>query len=329
MKVEVRCPDCDRPWYVDQSTTGEMLCPGCMTRIPLEGLATAPPVDEPASATDMPAADSVHVDSPPVAEVEPTQPVSDSPVTEITSADMRPAPTPIDRADAPAREVADVASPSEAIPDTSRPAVRAAEDEPKDFEDQPVPVEAAAAKGRVTGSALEAATDAAAAHASKSMRTRTSEPVVCPRCNLHFEPRRQPSKGSVERKTVLVVDDLAYFRQIAKDALEPTFDVKTAATSAEARDLITAGEFDLLVLDLTLDGCNAGRELLAELRPKPCPILIFTAQDESEMYGENWENLKRLGADDLVIKGMRVAESLTRKASSLLGVPVDDADPIG
>ena len=59
-----------------------------------------------------------------------------------------------------------------------------------------------------------------------------------------------------------------------------------------------------MVLDLTLDGCNAGRELLAELRPKPCPILIFTAQDESEMYGENWENLKRLGADDLVIKGM-------------------------
>jgi CheY-like chemotaxis protein len=329
MKVEVRCPDCDRPWYVDQSATGEMLCPGCMTRIPLEGSETAPPVDEPASAMDVPANDNVHVDSPPVAEAEPTQPVSDSPLTETTPPDTRPAPCPIDRADAPATEVAEVAPPIEAIPDTSWPAATVAEDEPSDFETQPVPAEPAAAKGRVTGSALEAATDAAAARASKSMRARRSEPVVCPRCNLHFEPRRRPSKGTVERKTILVVDDLAYFRQIAKDALEPTFDVKTAATSAEARDLITAGEFDLLVLDLTLDGCNAGRELLAELRPKPCPILIFTAQDESEMYGENWENLKRLGADDLVIKGMRVAESLTRKASSLLGVAVDDADPIG
>jgi DNA-binding response OmpR family regulator len=125
------------------------------------------------------------------------------------------------------------------------------------------------------------------------------------------------------------VDDLAYFRQIAKDALEPTFGVKTAATADEARELIAAGGIDLLVLDLTLDGSNAGRELLAELRPKPCPILIFTAQDESEMYGENWENLKRLGADDLVIKGMQVAESLARKASTLLGLPVDDEDPIG
>ena len=48
MKVEIRCPDCARPWHVDRSATGEMLCPGCMTRIPLEGLETLQPVDEPA-----------------------------------------------------------------------------------------------------------------------------------------------------------------------------------------------------------------------------------------------------------------------------------------
>ena len=297
MKVEVRCPDCDRPWYVDQSATGEMLCPSCMTRIPLEGSATVRPVDEPASTTDMPAADNVHVDSPPVAEAEPTRPVSDSPVIEATP------------------------------PDTS--AAPVAEEEPRSFEAQPVPAGPAPAKARVTGSALEAATDAAASRASKSTPARTCEQVVCPRCNLHFELPHRPRERTVERKTILVVDDLAYFCQIAKDALEPTFGVKTAATSAEARDLIAAGGIDLLVLDLTLDGCNAGREFLAEMRPKPCPILIFTAQDESEMYGENWENLKRLGADDLVIKGMRVAESLARKASLLLGVPVDDEDPIG
>ena len=63
--------------------------------------------------------------------------------------------------------------------------------------------------------------------------------------------------------------------------------------------------------------------------PKPCPILIYTAQDESELYGEKWEKLQDLGADDLVIKGMQVAESLARKASSLLGLPMDDEDAIG
>jgi CheY-like chemotaxis protein/uncharacterized protein YbaR (Trm112 family) len=294
MKVEVRCPDCDRPWFVDQSATGEMLCPSCMTRIPLDGLATTRPVDDLAAAMDAPAEENVHVDSPPIAEIEPARPASDTPVSETT--------------------------PAEAT---------VVEAEPSDLAARPVPAEPVPAQSRVTGSALEAATDAAAARASRPGPAWTSEQVVCPRCNLHFELREQPRKRGVERKTVLVVDDLAYFRQIAKDALEPTFAVKTAATSAEARELIRAGEIDLLVLDLTLEGCNAGRELLAELRPKPCPILIFTAQDESEMYGENWENLKRLGADDLVIKGMQVAESLARKASALLGVPMDDEDPIG
>ena len=100
---------------------------------------------------------------------------------------------------------------------------------------------------------------------------------------------------------------------------------KTAATSADARSILAQGGIDLLVLDLTLDGCNAGRDLLVELQPKPCPILIFTAQDESEMYGESWEDLKRLGADDLVellgavgadeedvaaLQGLRVLEAL-------------------
>ena len=152
--------------------------------------------------------------------------------------------------------------------------------------------------------------------------------VVCPRCSLHFEPRPSTRPRAVSRKTILVVDDLAYFRQIAKEALEPTFEVVTATSRAEARRVLSEREIDLLVLDLTLDGCNAGRDMLSELSPKPCPILIFTAQDESEMYGENWDELRLLGADDLVIKGMKVAESLTRKASALLGVPVDEEHAI-
>ena len=82
------------------------------------------------------------------------------------------------------------------------------------------------------------------------------------------------------------------------------------------------------VLDLALEGTGAGHRFLSELGPKPCPILIFTAQDESEMYGEKWDTLQQLGADDLVIKGMHVAESLTRKASLLLGLPMDDEDAI-
>ena len=80
------------------------------------------------------------------------------------------------------------------------------------------------------------------------------------------------------------------------------------------------------MLDLTLDGGDSGRELLTSLQPKPCPIVIFTAQDESEMYGDHWEELSGLGADELVIKGMNVGESLLRKVADLLGESLEELE---
>jgi CheY-like chemotaxis protein len=160
--------------------------------------------------------------------------------------------------------------------------------------------------------------------------------VVCPRCKLHFSPfskRSRPSPTDASRrKTVLVVDDQKYFREIARDALEAAFDVKTAASAHEARVAIGAGGIDLLVLDLKLDGCEAGRDLLLTLRPKPCPIILFTGQDESEMYGHRWEELESMGADELVIKGMNAGESLLRKVAVLLGTSFEELEerrPIG
>jgi CheY-like chemotaxis protein len=160
--------------------------------------------------------------------------------------------------------------------------------------------------------------------------------VVCPRCNLHFSPFSKRSRSATDttapRKTVLVVEDQKYFREVATDALSAAFEVKTVSTAQEARAALDAGGVDLLVLDLTLDGGDSGHGLLSTLKPKPCPIVIFTAQDESELYGDNWERLSDLGADELVIKGMNVGESLRRKVAALLGTPVEeleDCEPIG
>lgn len=156
---------------------------------------------------------------------------------------------------------------------------------------------------------------------------RPDDEVICPRCQLHFYPRGKhgaPSKST--RYTVLVIEDQEYFRQIAADALETGYDVKTAAGTAEAREILAKGGIDLIVLDLTLGGDDEGEQFLYELTPKPCPILIFTAQDESELYGERWEKLSQCGADDLLMKGMQVGESLRRKVGQLLGQPVEDDD---
>jgi CheY-like chemotaxis protein len=274
MNAKIRCPDCGSIWHVGDLGDGEMLCPSCMTRIPLDGSAAT--VDAPLTP-------------------EPEQCLPDS-----------------------------ATDPTESARITLENAMAVPEPE---LDLDMLTGNRRAARG---ATALpEATVPLATPVATPIVRPEpTKGEVVCPRCSLHFDPKQSGGARDGTPPTVLVVDDLVYFREIAKDALEPMFEVKTVATSAEARDLLGKGGIDLLVLDLTLDGCQAGRDLLASLTPKPCPILIFTAKDESEMYGETWEELQGLGADDLVMKGMNVEESLKRKAAALLGLSVDEAIPM-
>jgi DNA-binding response OmpR family regulator len=142
--------------------------------------------------------------------------------------------------------------------------------------------------------------------------------VVCPRCKLHFVPRRDAAR-TTERRTILVVEDMELFRDIARDALAPRFEVKTAVDLASARQHLAQGPVDLIVLDPRLDRGESGVDLLRDLPAKPCPIVIYTDQDESEIYGESWERLRRMGADDLVVKSLNAGESLVRKVRDLLG----------
>jgi CheY-like chemotaxis protein len=147
------------------------------------------------------------------------------------------------------------------------------------------------------------------------------EEVVCPRCKLHFVPRTDGEQSQASsRRTVLVVEDMEYFKEIARDALGEQYEVRTADTAGEALQIMRQGGIDLLVLDLTLENTEDGFGLLNQLRPKPCPILIFTAENETDMYGKRWEELQQSGADDLVIKGMNVGEMLAKKVGELFGV---------
>ena len=151
------------------------------------------------------------------------------------------------------------------------------------------------------------------------------EEIVCPRCKLHFVPRR--TAGDTDRAArpiVLVVEDMEYFRQAAAEALGARCEVRQASNVGEARAQLAAGAIDLMVLDLTLDGGERGVDLLRGLRRKPCPILIYTDQDESTMYGRKWEELQRLGADDILMKGMNAGEALRRKVGGMLGLVWED-----
>ena len=57
MSQEIHCADCNRTWHVEQIEEGEMHCPYCMSRIPLDGPTSAPE----------PARDRAPRPSPPVA----------------------------------------------------------------------------------------------------------------------------------------------------------------------------------------------------------------------------------------------------------------------
>jgi len=148
----------------------------------------------------------------------------------------------------------------------------------------------------------------------------TSE-VCCPRCGLHFTPSARLDREPSVRPTVLLVEDMDYFVEIARDALAGRYELKVATGVDEARAILAGGGIDLLLLDLTLEGGQDGLRLLREAPGKTCPVLLFTAQDESEMYGDGWSKMRALGIDDVVIKGMNMGEILARKVASMLGEP--------
>lgn len=123
------------------------------------------------------------------------------------------------------------------------------------------------------------------------------------------------------------MEDQSFFKQLAKDALSDKYEVKFATSNLEAKATLAQGGIALMVLDLTLENGDQGIDLLRGMSLKPCPILIYTSRDESEMYGEEWEELKQLGADDVVMKNMKVDESLLTKVSAALGdLPEEDAN---
>jgi len=169
---------------------------------------------------------------------------------------------------------------------------------------------------------------AAAAPPPPSPPVAASSDVCCPRCGLHFTPESHAASAVARRPTVLLVEDLEYFIEIARDALSGKYEVKTARSVGEARTELMRGGIDLLLLDMALEGGEDGLALLREAPGKTCPVLLFTAADESEMYGDGWARLLALGVDDVVIKGMNMGEMLTRKVAALLGEPLPQVGPI-
>jgi DNA-binding response OmpR family regulator len=121
------------------------------------------------------------------------------------------------------------------------------------------------------------------------------------------------------RKRILVVEDDPAIRRGLVDALGfAGFDVREAGEGAQALALVRESDFDLLILDLVLPGCD-GLSVLRALRAvrSPLPVIVLTARGAEN---DRVEGL-RLGADDYVVKPFSIKELLARIEAVLRRAP--------
>jgi two-component system catabolic regulation response regulator CreB len=131
----------------------------------------------------------------------------------------------------------------------------------------------------------------------------------------------------VAQQTVLVVDDEPAIVQVISERLvREGFQVRAAATGAQALAAVAAEAPDLLILDLMLPDLD-GFELLRQLRTgahapaaPDLPVIVLTARDDDVDVIVGLE----LGADDYVVKpfnprelAARVRAVLRRRAEAL------------
>jgi len=120
--------------------------------------------------------------------------------------------------------------------------------------------------------------------------------------------------ASTDKPHILVVDDDTRLRELLKSFLSRNdFRVSTAASAAEARQRLSAMDFDLIVLDVMMPG-ETGLEFAAGLRrTDDVPILMLTAMVETRDRIAGLET----GVDDYLGKPFEPRELLLRIQSVL------------
>jgi len=128
---------------------------------------------------------------------------------------------------------------------------------------------------------------------------------------------------SVQKRTILVVDDDYDFRTQTKLQLEAAgFDVVEAASAAEAREALGRGRPDLVVLDLMMEHPDAGFTLSHAIKRQDAtiPVVLVTAvTSETGMSFDASTDEERswIRADALLAKPVRF-EQLKQEINRLL-----------
>ena len=91
---------------------------------------------------------------------------------------------------------------------------------------------------------------------------------------------------SGERKNILVVEDNLETQLIIKVALRDNYKIELTNNATNAISLLDNYSFDLVLLDINLNGEESGKDVLSFLRKShtksELPVLVMTAYDLSD-----------------------------------------------
>ncbi len=126
-------------------------------------------------------------------------------------------------------------------------------------------------------------------------------------------------------RILIAEDESRIFSFLAKGLQANGFVTTHATDAAEALQLASSDDFDLLILDLGLPGKD-GLEVVRELRGRGerLPVLILTGRDDLDSKVTGFE----IGADDYVTKPFRFEELLARVRARLRDRPSASSVPL-
>lgn len=116
---------------------------------------------------------------------------------------------------------------------------------------------------------------------------------------------------------ILIVDDEQDLCEILQfNLLRQGYEVETAYSAEEALPKLQANTYDLVLLDVMMDGMN-GFEMASRMKQDSAlasiPIIFCTAKDTEDDTLRGFD----LGADDYIAKPFRISEVLARVSAVL------------